>query len=891
MALKNDEKKEVYLKLVYCGCDDSLKVDNLHYIHKRLNPAQRGEIVILEPEGVHFFDFSPPNIPQIDGCKTVFHLYLCPADNEKKVAKQSTLKEADGIIFVADTDPSAADKNLESMKMLGADLSNLNISLDAIPFVLQYDKKDPSASEDIEGLEASLNVYGAPFINAESSAGKGVLETFTQISKLVLKGQQERSSLPSTGSAAEDRLLAELMRVSNGEERLGLVEEVNESVGEEEVSLSSETVIADQMEGLDDSGEGGLEDSMDQYALDVDDLSAEEEGGLPGGIEMEPGFELGGEEEVPGEELVEGVASEEKPGIVLEGASPEPGIEEVDDLGEIEIPEGIEMEPGFELGGEEKVLDEGFGEEDRGIELEREPEDLSAGEIDELASVEIPNGIEMEPGFELGAEESLDEELSEGELSAFDGEAGIEMEREPEELPAGELDDLASVEIPNGIEMEPGFELGAEESLDEELSEGELSAFDDEAGMELEGEAEDLTVGELDDLASVEIPSGIEMEPGFELGAEESLDEELSGDELSAFDGEAGMKLEGEVEDLTAGELDDLTSVEMPNGIEMEPGFELDSEETDEMLSEIPAHPETGDSEEFIYGEVESEPVVDVPEVMEGEVSFENEMSQDLNMPDTGILADGGEKEEIKGETFVPGDLEDVDDLGVPDDTGIEPDLGLNNGERLRPLQGEPDGLGVQEVEEAGHVEIPDFSDMKSAIMAAGEETVTPEFMETPVESKEKVKKPEPVKMMAAQEIRGPVVTEVLDEIKASIGKPLSQGGGLFSIPLVLGSGEEEKTFNLKVSIVLEEIQSMQEAPHKVIKQSKQTIKKVKTPLTHVEPIEDASFLDEVEEKASAQTRKPPEVKIDIKPEKNISTVPAEKEKKGFFSGLFGRKK
>lgn len=664
MALKSEERKEVYLKLIYCGPDDSVKADNLHYIHKKLNPVQRGEIINLDPEGIQFFDFRPPNIPQIDGCNTVFHLYLCPESGENISAVKHVLRGADGIIFVADSDPASVEKNLESMKKLGANLSHLKISIDAVPLVLQYNRRDSQAADDVEGLQMSLNVFDAPFVKAESAEGKGILETFTQISKLVIKSNQEGSNLSTAGIAEEDELHLELMRVRNGQERLGFAAEPQEAVVEEKTPLAA-SVFEEAEENV--KKEVSSEDSMEQYTISVDDLSAEEE--------------------------------------------------------EQGITEEIEMEPGFEFGGEET-----FDEEPEGIELEvrEEPTD---GEFSEIEDISIPEGIEMEPGFELEDEEMFGTELIEGE----------------EELAGGDFEEIEDMQITEEINMESGL----------------------------------------------------------------------------------------------AGE----------------------STEVGETLTEAPFPPETGESETVISGEMAFEPIADISEAVE----------------------EPGKKEDMEIEHAFTENPEEADDLDMPDDLGREPDLGLNNGERLRPLQDEPHGLGEKEVEEAGQVDIPEYSAMKSAIKAAGEETAAPAFMQTPIEAGDEVTPPKRYQDKKAGEISEPLVTEVLDEIKASIGKPLSQGGGLFSIPLVLGSGKEEKTFNLKISIILEELQSVRESSPKIVEKEEQRIKKVKTPLAQVETIEDASFLDEVEDKSVASKSRPSKIKLD--------TPPVGKNKKGFFAALFSRKK
>ena len=96
----------------------------------------------------------------------------------------------DGIIFVADSDAVRVQENIDSMQNMIDNLAEYNLTIDQIPWVLQYNKRDLDSAMPIEQMEKDLNTKGVPSFEAVSSEGLGVFATLKAISKLILNRLQ-----------------------------------------------------------------------------------------------------------------------------------------------------------------------------------------------------------------------------------------------------------------------------------------------------------------------------------------------------------------------------------------------------------------------------------------------------------------------------------------------------------------------------------------------------------------------------------------------------------------------------------------------------------------------------------------------------------------------------
>lgn len=192
MALVNYAAREINCKIVYYGTGLGGKTTNLKYIHSQLAPTTRGELISLatETERTLFFDFLPLDLGSVQGFKTRFSLYTVPGQVEYNASRKLILNGVDGIIFVADSDVMRSKENIESLQNMIENLAEYNLTLDNIPWVLQYNKRDLANAMPIERMEKECNVRGVPSFEAVASEGLGVFATLKAISKLILNRLQ-----------------------------------------------------------------------------------------------------------------------------------------------------------------------------------------------------------------------------------------------------------------------------------------------------------------------------------------------------------------------------------------------------------------------------------------------------------------------------------------------------------------------------------------------------------------------------------------------------------------------------------------------------------------------------------------------------------------------------
>ena len=193
MALVNHTTREINAKIVYYGPGLSGKTTNIHFIYHRISPNQRGKLISLatETDRTLFFDFLPVELGTIKNYKVRFHLYTVPGQVFYNATRKLVLKGADGVIFVADSQRTMVDANLESLANLKDNFTDMGIDLTDFPVVLQYNKRDLPDVMTLEEMNARLNPANTPFYEAVAPNGNGVLKTFAAISKLVLQDMQK----------------------------------------------------------------------------------------------------------------------------------------------------------------------------------------------------------------------------------------------------------------------------------------------------------------------------------------------------------------------------------------------------------------------------------------------------------------------------------------------------------------------------------------------------------------------------------------------------------------------------------------------------------------------------------------------------------------------------
>jgi signal recognition particle receptor subunit beta len=78
------------------------------------------------------------------------------------------------------------DANLESLENLRTNLKEQGYDLDALPYVVQYNKRDLPNAIDFDYLKQYINPTNVPDFEAVATTGVGVFDTLKAVAKQVL---------------------------------------------------------------------------------------------------------------------------------------------------------------------------------------------------------------------------------------------------------------------------------------------------------------------------------------------------------------------------------------------------------------------------------------------------------------------------------------------------------------------------------------------------------------------------------------------------------------------------------------------------------------------------------------------------------------------------------
>ena len=189
MSFINYSSKEINCKIVYYGPGLSGKTANLKYIYDNSDPAARGKFISVSDEDSRtmFFDFLPMEMGDINGFRSRFHLYTVPGQIPYESSRKLILKGVDGIVFVADSQRERLDANKKSLAKLGEYLEDYGYSIDKIPLVFEYNKRDLAGAIGVDELSKELNTFSAPVFETVATNGAGVYDALKSITKLVLE--------------------------------------------------------------------------------------------------------------------------------------------------------------------------------------------------------------------------------------------------------------------------------------------------------------------------------------------------------------------------------------------------------------------------------------------------------------------------------------------------------------------------------------------------------------------------------------------------------------------------------------------------------------------------------------------------------------------------------
>ena len=182
------KKRVAQVKIVYYGPGRGGKTTNLEYVYNKFNERMRTEMVSIKTQGDRtlFFDFLPVDMGKIAGFDVRVQLYTVPGQVKYNATRKVVLRGVDGLVFVADSLEATREKNILSLKNLHENLASYDVSINKIPLVMQYNKRDLAEQGipllSFETLEKDLNSeLKVPSFEASALVGTNVVATLKKI--------------------------------------------------------------------------------------------------------------------------------------------------------------------------------------------------------------------------------------------------------------------------------------------------------------------------------------------------------------------------------------------------------------------------------------------------------------------------------------------------------------------------------------------------------------------------------------------------------------------------------------------------------------------------------------------------------------------------------------
>lgn len=188
MSFINKALREINCKIVYYGAGLGGKTSNLQWIFEQTtrNSGEKMLSLATENERTLFFDFLPIDLGAIRGFKVRLHLYTVPGQISYRGSRKLILRGVDGVVFVADSQPSRMEANLAAMEDLQENLKELGQDFDQLPYALQMNKRDLGGSLPASQMTALLRRKDEPVFESIANRGVGVLDTLKGIGRLAL---------------------------------------------------------------------------------------------------------------------------------------------------------------------------------------------------------------------------------------------------------------------------------------------------------------------------------------------------------------------------------------------------------------------------------------------------------------------------------------------------------------------------------------------------------------------------------------------------------------------------------------------------------------------------------------------------------------------------------
>ena len=168
-----------------------------------------------------------------------FQLYTVPGQVKYNKTRKLVLQGADAVVFVADSQKNRRDANIESYNNLQQNLREQNRTLEDLPLVYEFNKRDMENILSIKDLNSDVNPRNLPFFETVAIQGVGVMEALEAVSKMALEDMEQRLTASSQPQETDEDEDEELLRMMEEDSLADLTIPENEELSFSEEELDS----------------------------------------------------------------------------------------------------------------------------------------------------------------------------------------------------------------------------------------------------------------------------------------------------------------------------------------------------------------------------------------------------------------------------------------------------------------------------------------------------------------------------------------------------------------------------------------------------------------------------------------------------------------------------
>jgi signal recognition particle receptor subunit beta len=164
MATYDHSTKTIHVKLVYYGLAMSGKSTSMASVHRQLRPDLRTDIQseATELRRTIFFHWTPDDSAPIAGYTVRVQVGTVPGNVLYTATRTASLDQADGVLFVADSQRDRLQSTMGSLQEMGKAIQAAGRSMRTLPVVLQYTKRDVPDVLPVDVMDRYLNLLRWP---------------------------------------------------------------------------------------------------------------------------------------------------------------------------------------------------------------------------------------------------------------------------------------------------------------------------------------------------------------------------------------------------------------------------------------------------------------------------------------------------------------------------------------------------------------------------------------------------------------------------------------------------------------------------------------------------------------------------------------------------------